>query len=435
MAQDQPPVKGWPERLWRIFNGVYRASPFGALRVAFADPATGDAFGRFRTSEPVTIFDSQQQYDEQPLLWVSKTSGTATLTHQPDESATDLTLGTASGDLYIRQTRAYFRYQPGKSQFILMTFNLGAGQEGTQKLVGYGDDNNGIFLGQDGGGLFVLLRSSVTGSVSDARKVYQSNWNLDKMNSGGSSGETYDPTKAVILVIDLEWLGVGRVRVGLNIGGYTHYIHEFLNSNVNSTTYMTTANLPCRYEIRNTAAVSSAPTLKQICCSVVSEGGREDTLAYPFSVESISRSIPNGAGNAIVIFAARHKTTFKGIENRGEFFPDAYEVLPVGGTVITRVVYNPTFTAGTWGDVNAESFMESSTDIGTNFSGGTNIDTSIVAGGSSKSSSPVFGRADTSLLPFGLDVDGANPVSLALVAYATANNVTASFAFQWDEKR
>lgn len=397
-----------------------------------------DAFGRVRSGNPATLFDSQMQYDKQPLLWVEKTAGTASITHQPNESAVDLTLGTASGDRIVRQTREYLRYQPGKSQLVLATFTLGEAQAGTTKLIGYGDDANGVFVGQDGGGLFILLRSNTTGTPSDARKVYQADWNRDPLNGSGaaSSGLVLDPTKPQIAVIDMEWLGVGRVRVGFNVDGVTYYAHEFLNANrFGTTTYMTTANLPVRYEVVNTGAVAAAPTLKQICCSVTSEGGVEDTLAYPFSTELIDVSLPNGAANAEVIFAARHALTFNGIVNRSTFQPLGYEVSAVGGQVVTRVVYNPIITAGTWGAVDANSAMEGSSDIGANFSGGINTGTAIIAAGANKTTTPVFGKTVTSRLPFGLDVDGANPIALALVAYATTNNVTASFAFQWEELR
>mgnify|MGYP000895379338 CR=1 FL=1 len=403
--------------------------------LTFDNTVKSDAFGRSRVTQPITVFDSQCEYDKQPLLWVEKSSGTASATHKPFESAVDLTLGTASGDLMIRQTREYFRYQPGKSQLIMMTFALGEPQSNTTKLVGYGDDKNGVFLGQDGGGTFVLLRSKSSGSVDDTRKVYQEDWNVDRLNGEDFSKITADWTKTHIFVADIEWLGVGRVRIGLNIDGITYNIHEFLNANILSTTYMTTANLPCRYEIRNTGVVAAAPTLKQICTTVVSEGGLQDTLAYPFSTEILDVNMPNGAGNAICVFAARHALTFNSIENRVRFDPSQYEIAATGGTVVAKVIYNPTLVGGTWGAVNAQSAIEGSSDIGAGFSGGLYTGTSIITGGQAKSAQPVFGKTVTARLPFGLDVDGASPVPLGLIAYATGNNVTASFAFQWSELR
>jgi len=306
---------------------------------------------------------------------------------------------------------------------------LGSPQAGTNKLVGYGDGKNGIFLGQDGGGNYVLLRNNVLGTPSDARKVYESEWNLipDELST--------DFTKTQIFVVDLEWLGVGRVRVGLNINGVTTYIHEFLNANTLDTVYMTTANLPIRYEIENTAAVAAPQSMKQICSTVVSEGGVEDTVAYPFSLELMDVSIPNGEANAKVIFAARPSLTFKSIENRSKFEPAGYEVIVEGGTVVTQVLYNPTLVGGTWSPYDATSSAIEGNATVSSYSGGVSVGSSIIASGSKQAVSPVFGKTVTSRLPFGIGIDANAPIPLALAAYATTNGVTASFTFQWEEQR
>lgn len=395
-----------------------------------------DAFGRLRVCDPVTLFDSQMQYDTQPLLWAEKLVGTASVTHRPLESAADLTLGTDSGDRAVRQTRAYSRYQPGKSANIFCTGVLGSAQEGTTKLIGYGDDNNGVFFGQDGGGVFVLLRSNVSGTPSDARKVYQADWSVDRLDGVGPSGMVLNPAAAQIFALDIEWLGVGRVRMGfVTEQGAFAYCHVFENANLRPTTYMTTANLPVRYEIVNTAAVAAAPTLKQICCQVMSEGGVEDTAAYPFGTAVTDVSIPQGAGNKIVVFAARHKLLFNGIENRIKWTPLGYEVLPTNGRVVTEILYNPTLTGGSWIDIDSGfSAIEGNLGV-TSFTGGIVVGAALSAGSNSKATTGVFGTSATDRLPFGLDVDGANPTPLALTAYALDSNVSASFAFQWEEIR
>ena len=391
-----------------------------------------DAFGRLRVSDPVTIFDSQLQYDKQPLLWLEKTAGSASSTHLSDESAVDMDVTTSASDSIIRQTREYMRYQPGKSQFILCTGVMGAASTNTNKLIGYGDDENGLFFGQDGDGMYVVQRSSTSGSVVDTI-VRQADWN-DPMDGTGTSGVTFDPTKANIFAIDLEWLGVGRVRMALNVDGVTYTAHEFLNANANTTTYMTTANLPVRYEITNTGA-ATANTLKMICSQVTSEGGLDDLQKYPFATYQAGVSIPNGSGNAIMLFAARHAATFNSITNRGMFVPIGYELLATTGTVYSEVIYNPTITSGTWGAISSSSFMEGSIDIGTNFSGGEVIDIGITGSAGRNKVGEVNPKGLSSRLPFGLDIDGANPVALGLRVHALANNVTADIAFHWAEIR
>lgn len=397
---------------------------------------TLDAFGRVRVSNPASIFDSQQQYDEQPLLWVTKSAGTASQTHIPDESSVSLTLGTASGDRFVRQTREYFRYQPGKSQLIKCTGVFGPGQTGTQKLIGYGDDKNGVFMGQDGSGMFVLLRTSISGTPSDARKVYQQDWNRDKMDGTTASGINLDPESAQIVIMDIEWLGAGRVRIGFVMNGEIRYVHDFQNANVLPTAYMTTGNLPIRYEIENTAAVASPPALKHICSEVESEGGQERVTAYPFSVVQEQVAIPVGFANRIVVFAARHKLTFNGIENRAKFTPTTYSVVAEGsGSIATQAVYGIAPTAGTWSSAGAASVMEGSTDIGNNFTGGLAIAGEVTPGGGNNRTGPTGGGSIGSRLPFGLDVDGANPIVMCVVAWAIGSAMTGDFVLDWVETR
>lgn len=429
-----PPTSGWPERLWRIWENAEDKRD-NSFRVTLGGEGNLDAFGRLKVSNPVTVFDSQMQYDTQPLLWVEKIVGTGSVTHNPTESSADMTLGTEAGDRIVRQTREYLRYQPGKAQSIMCTGVLGAAQAGTTKLIGYGDDKNGVFFGCDGGGYFVLLRNNITGTPSDARKVYQADWNIDTVDGTGLSGVLFDPDSAQIFAMDMEWLGVGRVRCGFVVGGQFVYVHEFLNANKNETTYMTTANLPVRYEIRNDTAVAAAPEMKHICSQVVSEGGFQDTAAYPFGFALSEQAIPQGEANRRVIFAARHKQLFNGIENRIKWQPLGYEVLPINGRVITQIVYNPTVVGGTWVDVDSNvSAIEGNLTI-TSFTGGVVVGAALSAGSNAKSTTGVFGQTATDRLPFGLDVDGENPIVLALVAYALESNVTASFTFQWEEIR
>ena len=94
---------------------------------------------------------------------------------------------------------------------------------------------------------------------------------------------TLDTSKAQILWIDFEWLGVGSVRCGFIINGQYIICHTFNNANDLDKVYMTTAILPMRYEIKATGALSSSATLKQICSTVISEGGYQQVVANQFA--------------------------------------------------------------------------------------------------------------------------------------------------------
>lgn len=243
--------------------------------MVFADSPNMDAFGRLRVSNPLTIFDSKQIYDNQPLLWDEDLESGADITsaHSADEAATTITSTINTAGKFTRQTFRRFNYQPGKSQYIVMTgvLNDSGGGTGVQRRIGVFDDENGFFFEDDEGTIKVVLRSNVTGSVVDT-KVAQSSWNLDKMDGTGPSNVTMDFTKAHIWVIDFEWLGVGRGRLGMFHGGAIVYVHQFQNDNTVNTAYMSTPNLPLRYQMITTGS-SPASTLVCICASVISEGG------------------------------------------------------------------------------------------------------------------------------------------------------------------
>ena len=242
-----------------------------------------DAFGRVRVSAPYTIFDSQNRYAIDNQFDTSTATGGST-TYLPNESSVRMDVTTSSGSEVVRQTYRCMPYQPGKGLLCLATFVMNTAKTGLRQRVGYFGTQNGVFLQQADSTVSFVLRSYISGSVSDARTINQADWNGDKLDGTGVSGFTLDLTKAQILWMDFEWLGVGSVRCGFIIDGQYIVCHTFENANDITSVYMTTAILPVRYEITNTAATASASSLKQICSSVVSEGGYEQT-----SIEHVAR--------------------------------------------------------------------------------------------------------------------------------------------------
>jgi hypothetical protein len=216
----------------------------------------------------------------------------------------------ASGSEVIRETTKVFSYQPGKSLLVLSTFVMSPAKTGLRQRVGYYGANNGYYLElNDTTSVSFVERSFVTGAVVDT-PVAQASWNIDPMDGSGPSGITLDLTKAQILFMDLEWLGVGTVRIGFVIDGNFYVCHKFHHANIIATTYITTASLPLRYEITNTVVTSSASILKQICSTVLSEGGYQLTglqqaVGTPVTTP---KNLPS-AGTFYPIVSLRLKTT------------------------------------------------------------------------------------------------------------------------------
>lgn len=331
-----------------------------------------DAFGRLRVSNPYTLFDSQNRYTKDPQFDESL-SGSATSTHLPNESSVQMQVTTASGDEVVRQTKRSFPYQPGKSLFVMCTFAMASGVTNLRQRVGYFNANNGVFLQQNNNALSFIVRTYTSGSVSDAREVAQSSWNGDKLDGTGSSGITLDVTKTQILFLDFEWLGVGSVRCGFIIDGKFIVAHTFHNANSLTSVYMQTAILPVRYEIRANGTLSGSKSMKQICSSVISEGGYEQKSALTWARQT---SPTTGVGTSFVpLVSIRLKSANIGavvIPNGFSFMPtsasDYFEIALIRNATLTgasyssistNVEYDITATALTGGTIVKSEFTSS----------------------------------------------------------------------------
>lgn len=334
----------------------------GPYEVGFYGMAV-DAFGRARSSQPYTLFDSQNRYAADNQFDTSTATGGST-TYQANESTVDMNVTTSSGSEVVRQTYRVFPYQPGKSLLIMATFVMNEGKTNLRQRVGYFSTQNGLFFQLNGTTLSFVLRSYTSGSVSDARTVNQADWNGDKLDGTGDSGYTLDITKAQIMFIDMEWLGVGAIRCGFVIDGKFIICHTFNNANDLNKVYMSTAILPVRYEITNTGATGSASTLKQICSTVISEGGYQQIAAPLVARRTSTRT--GIATTFVPLVSIRLASDALG----AVILPHVVSVLPTSnGDYEIILVKNPTLTGDSW---NTTEFQNVDYDItATAMTGGT----------------------------------------------------------------
>lgn len=277
-----------------------------------------DSFGRLRVSSPTGLFDSQFTYSLQPLIFEQITAQTgATIAHDATNRNALMTFAsTPTGGKAIMQTFSTFRYQPGKSQLVRVTFQFVEPKANVIKFAGISDGVNGIEFQNNGTvNQFVVYSGTAVGNQT----VTQANWNLDKLDGSGGksaqggnpSGVILDITKANHVEIDFQALYVGRVRVGFDIGGKVIYVHEFLFSNNQANQYIQSVNLPIRCGMTCTGTVST--TMCFICSAVISEGGQEIVHGYEFAQEG---AVTAASGVRTHLLSIRPKTTFNGIVNR-----------------------------------------------------------------------------------------------------------------------
>jgi hypothetical protein len=261
-----------------------------------------DAFGRLRVSNPFTLFDSQQRFGLDTSFRSNVASG-GSVTFIPTQSSANLTVTNTVGSFAARESAYTFRYQPGKSLLAMMTFTMAPASPGnTRQRVGYFGTDNGFYV-ELANGLELVQRSNVTGTVT-LSNVAQVNWNGDKLLGTGPSGLTLDITKSQILWIDMEWLGVGSVRMGFIINGLFILCHTFNHANLVTGAYITTACLPVRYEIQTlNGAAPVTSNLTQICSTVMSEGGSNAPLTLYSNLATFSATV--GAGTWVPVISVK----------------------------------------------------------------------------------------------------------------------------------
>ena len=397
-------------------------------------PANADAFGRTRVSNPLTLFDSSHRYRDNNL-WESLIVGTgSTVGFVTAQGLINIGIGTTAGSSVIRETTKVFSYQPGKSLLVLNTFVMNSPKENLRQRVGYYGADNGIYLEVAGIGstsVSFVERSLSTGTET---VVPQTEWNIDKLDGTGVSGYTLDISKAQILYMDIEWLGLGTVRVGFVIDGNFVHAHSFHHANIIQSTYITTASLPLRYEIANTGITTSSSTLKQVCSTVISEGGYElrglqQAVNTPITAPV---DLPSPAGTYYPVLSIRLKSS-----------PDRLDAIAIltalslmgignGPEYSWQIRASATTSGGTWVSAGVDSAVEYKIDGGT-VSGGR-----ILASGffsSTNQSSTSVDILKEALFKFQLERNGltGTPYELTLVCATNSAGADVFASLDWEE--
>ena len=414
----------------RHTSSITTPYPFGtSTGGATTSAGATDAFGRVRVSNPLTLFDSSHRYRDNGL-WSTSTASGGTTTFDASAGLINLAVTTASGSSVIRETTKCFSYQPGKSLLVMSTFTFNPAKTNLRQRVGYYGATNGMYVELNNTTISFVERSSSTGSLVETR-VAQSDWNIDPLNGTGPSNLTLDTTKSQILWMDIEWLGLGTVRMGFVINGKFIHCHSFHHANIITSTYITTASLPLRYEITNTAATASASTLKQVCSTVLSEGGYElRGLQQAIGTTITAPYVLTTAGTYYPIISLRLKSTTL----------DAIVILTALSVMAAtananynwRVIAAATTTGGTWTSAGSESSVEYNL-TGTATTGGR-----IMAQGYFSSTNQSTSSVDIlkeALFKFQLERDGlsATPYELTLAVTASVSTSNVHASMDWEE--
>jgi hypothetical protein len=395
-------------------TGNLTATITGTSTVTLGTGST-DAFGRLRTSQPYTLFDSRARYyDHNDFSNVNATGGT--VVYDTNSSTFQLNVTAANGSSVIRETKRVFPYQPGKSLLVLTTFCMNTPKTNLRQRVGYFTTNNGVYFENDGTYNYLVIRSYSSGALVEDR-VRQDAWD--------NPFAALNVDRTQIFWIDVEWLGVGSVRCGFVINGAYVLCHTFHHANIigNTTTYMTTATLPVRYEITNTAATVGTSMMRQICSTVISEGGYN---AFTYSETA-------GRGTSILRLATA-ETYYPVVSIRLDstrldaiVLPRQVDVLsPTVNYYRWKLVLNPTLTGANWAGTSTSGTVEYDT-AATAISGGIELQAGYV---SSRELSEL--GADAFAFQLGRTLAGVSDI-VTLAMAATSNNADVLAQIGWQE--
>ncbi len=277
-----------PRRLgdFQNINGVD-----GVYDITRDHPRFLDVVGRTKVSRHQNVYDADFEYGKQALRWEEFTAGAATITHLPSSGAVRMRLTTASGDITIRQSRPYHRYQPGKTMFMATAVNFGTAQANQFQRVGFFDDSNGVFFEQapptteNPFGMACVIRSDSSGVITDTRFRMLAPGNVSEWNGDQLIRAAIDWARIQMLFVEYAWYGAGAVRFGVFIDGEPYVLHQvgFGNRPTQTVAWARTGNLPVRYEQRNTGATATQNDMLHYGVSVMVEGGVDDQRGFTYT--------------------------------------------------------------------------------------------------------------------------------------------------------
>lgn len=387
-----------------------------------------DAFGKTRVSQLTQTLDLKQINNNLPLFWDRVNSGTGIQTWIANESATTMTTNSINS-YAIAQTKQRTFYRSGQSTQIIMTMYDFHSETNIVKRVGtfqssnvapYNTTFDGLFL-ENNNGLF-SVQSWRTGIQTNI--VNRNNWD-DPLDGTGLSGVIVNWALNQKLVIDYQWLGIGRIRFGLDINGVVYYFHTIENANNNQKVYMSSSNQPIRYELRQLGVENG--TLNQVCVMAATEGSITNL--------GTQRSITNG-NNAVSYPTVRIKYATIAFRLQSTSINSIVEVISCdvissSKNMIYRweLILNPTIN-GTFIYTNLpDSSIQIATGNNTNtITANTGV---ILFGGLGNTNNPILSREIKEAIKVGCSLTGELDVMvLALTpltnkgAYYTTLNVT-----------
>ena len=323
-----------------------------------------DVVGKLKVSQSQNIYDADFEYGVQPLRWeqyIQNVSGQASIVQNPGLGGVTMTIGGGNvpGDITVRQSRPYHRYQPGKTFYMASNVNFGASVQGQFQRVGIFDDSNGMFFMQAGApyagnpyAMFAVIRSDSGGVPVDTVIPFEA-WNGNK-----NIANAVDWTKVQMIWMEYAWYGAGALRWGVVIDGEPWIMHQVGTGNgvVNGVNqikpWSRTGNLPVRYEQRDSGSTGLS-VMTHYGVSVLIEGGIDKQRGFTYSYGNYAAvQVRTIAANSIRFPAMSFRMRAVGTDQFDNTITTA-----TGGTVqsLTIATATPAITTIVGASINSQS--------------------------------------------------------------------------------
>jgi hypothetical protein len=301
------------------FSGV---TAFGETKVAEYRPRTGWAF-------PYNI--SVINYDSTEL-------NGGTVTH--DGSLAVLQTGTNAAGEADLDTRLPMRYFPGIGGMVRFTAMFTEGVADSQQLIGYGDEQDGLFFGFVGSEFGIVRRAAGADYFTP-----RADW-TDPLGVA----ITFDPTKLNVYQITFQWLGAGEIRFYIEDKAFGSFVivDRIQYANTFVETSMRNPSLRIHAHVKNDGNTTNL-TLSTPSASAGMEG--DDTSRALRALGAIDNTVGIAANVETPILSVRAPTTYEGSQNRLSIFGYRFSFAAYGtGNLIAnfRVRVGATLTGASW---------------------------------------------------------------------------------------
>ena len=382
---------------------------------------------RLKVSPYQTVFFNTFQYGKETDVWDESITGTASAAHNVNASNVVMQVGSTAGDKIVRQTKQVMRYIPGRGGTLAFAIRLDTPVAGVRRRFGLFDDNNGAYFEDNGGVYSYVIRSNVTGVVTETR-VTRDNWNGEKFDGNGWTGVTADPTKQQMISINYEWYGAGIVQFNWLMKNETIASHTFENSNTNDRVWCSTPFLPIRVEIENVTGAAGTHYIYQGSNSLIQEGEPEKLGTLLSIANPITGTTMSSANTFYPIISLQLKSN----QLSAVMLLRSLQAATNDNTnVYWKLLENATNTGGTWVDhPDPNSFLQYNITQTATTGGTTLLNGFVVGGGAS-----LINIDDKAALQLGRSSLGTVSDTYTLACASPNTNKAALAVLNWIEQR